>query len=129
MSIGPSAALANAWLDALGNNTAGILPIATPYVKLHVGDPGSAGTANAATETTRKLASFGAAASGSMASDADLTWTAISGSEDATHFSLWTASTGGTYLGSGTITAAAYTAGGIYTCPSGSLVISLTIAA
>jgi hypothetical protein len=129
MSIGPSAALANAWLDALGNNTAGILPIATPYVKLHVGDPGSAGTANAATETTRKLASFAAASGGSMASDADISWTSISGSEDATHFSLWTASSGGTFLGSGTITAAAYTAGGTYTCPSGSLILSLTIAA
>lgn len=126
MAVGPSAALANAWLDALGNNTAGILPIATPYVKLHTGDPGAAGTSNAATETTRKLASFAAASGGAMASDADITWTAISGSEDATHFSLWTASTGGTFLGSGTITAAAYTAGGDYTCPSGSLTISLT---
>jgi hypothetical protein len=42
----------NAILDALFNNTS--LAVAARYVKLHTGDPGEAGTANAAGETTRK---------------------------------------------------------------------------
>jgi hypothetical protein len=42
------------------------------YVKLHTGDPGEDATSNAATETTRKEASFAAASSGSIATDATL---------------------------------------------------------
>ena len=123
---GMSAYLANSFLDALGNATA--FSVTTAYVKLHTGDPGSAGTANAATETTRKACSFAAASAGSMASDADITWSSISGSEDATYFSLWDDLTAGNFLASGTITANAYTAGDDYVCPSGSLTLSLTVA-
>ena len=54
--------LENAINDAVCNNTS--LAVATVYVKLHIGDPGEAGTSNAAGETTRKAASFGASASG-----------------------------------------------------------------
>ena len=77
MATGISNYLANKWLDALGNATA--FSVTTAYVKLHTGDPGAAGTSNAATETTRKSASFSAAANGAIASDADLTWTNIAG--------------------------------------------------
>lgn len=126
MAVGMSAYTADAFLDALCNNTS--FAVTTVYVKLHTGDPGSAGTANAATETTRKAASFAASSSGAIASDADITWTSISGSEDATHFSLWDASTAGNFLGSGTITANAYTAGDDYTIPSGDLDLTLTVA-
>jgi hypothetical protein len=58
----------NKILDALFNNVS--LAVATPYIKLHIGDPGEDCTANAAVETTRKLVSFGVAASGQVASDA-----------------------------------------------------------
>lgn len=82
MATGLSSYLANSFLDALGNNTS--FAVTTVYVKLHTGDPGANGTANAATETTRKSVSFAAASSGSIASDADITWTNIAGSQDAT---------------------------------------------
>lgn len=127
MTVGISTYLANKWFDAMGNATA--FSVAMPYIQLHVGDPGANGTANTATETTRKSVSFAAAASGALASDADITWTNIAGSQDATHFSLWDASTSGNFLGSGTITANAYTAGDTYTIPSGQLTLSLTVAA
>jgi uncharacterized membrane protein YgdD (TMEM256/DUF423 family) len=126
MATGISDYLAGAWLDALGNNTS--FSVATVYVKLHVGDPGAAGTANAATETTRKEASFAAASSGSLASDAALTWTNIAGSQDATHFTAWDNISAGNFLFSGTITANAYTAGDTFTIASGSLTVSLTLA-
>lgn len=126
MATGVSSYLANAWLDAVGNATA--YSVSTVYVKLHIGDPGANGTSNAATETTRKAASFAAASSGSMASDAAITWTNIAGSQDATHFTAWDSLTTGNFLFSGTITANAYTAGDTFTISSGALTVSLTLA-
>ena len=126
MATGLSAYLCNSFLDALGNNTS--YAVTQVYVKLHVGDPGSAATANAATETTRKSVSFGAASAGAIASDADISWTNISGSQDATHFSSWDSLTAGNFLFSGTITGNAYTAGDTYTISSGNLSASLTVA-
>lgn len=126
MATGISSYLGNAWLDALGNNTS--FAVTTVYIKLHIGDPGANGTANAATETTRKSASFGAASGGILTSDADITWTNIAGSQDATHFSAWDNLTAGNFLFSGTITANAYSAGDTYTIASGSLTATLTLA-
>ncbi|MGA1111793.1 MAG: phage tail fiber protein [Ilumatobacteraceae bacterium] len=126
MATGVSSYLANAWLDAVGNATS--FSVATVYVKLHVGDPGANGTSNAATETTRKAASFAAASSGSIASDAAITWTNIAGSQDATHFTAWDNVSAGNFLFSGTITANAYTAGDTFTISSGALTVSLTVA-
>ena len=126
MATGISAYLANAWLDALGNATS--FSVTTAYVKLHVGDPGANGTGNAATETTRKAVSFAAASAGALASDADVTWTNIAGSQDATHFTAWDNATTGNFLFSGTITGNAYTAGDTYTISSGGLTVSLTVA-
>lgn len=106
--------------DAVCNNTS--LAVAQVYVKLHTGDPGEAGTSNAATETTRKAASFGASSSGVCTSDADISWTSVAGSETYSYVSLWDASTAGNCLGSGALTASvAVTAGDNFSIPSGSL--------
>jgi len=126
MATGLSAYLCNSFLNALGNNTS--YAVTLVYIKLHVGDPGSAATANAATETTRKSVSFAAASAGAIASDADISWTNIAGSQDATHFSAWDSLTVGNFLFSGTITGNAYTAGDTYTISSGNLSASLTVA-
>jgi phage gp29-like protein len=98
------------------------------YVKLHVSDPGANGTSGAATETTRKVVSFGAASAGAITSDADISWTNIAGSQDATHFTAWDNISAGNFLFSGTITGNAYTAGDTYTISSGNLSASLTVA-
>ena len=126
MAVGISSYAANALFNAIGNNTS--FAVATCYVQLHIGDPGAAGTSNTATETTRKAVSFGAAASGAISNDAQIQWTSIAGSQDATHFSLWDASSVGNFLGSGTITANSYTAGDTYTIAIGDLDLSLTVA-
>jgi hypothetical protein len=126
MATGISSYLGNAWLDALGNNTS--FAVTTVYVKLHTGDPGANGTSNAATETTRKAVSFGAASGGSLASDDAVTWTNIAGSQDATHFTAWDNVSAGNFLFSGTITANPYTAGDTFTIASGALTVSLTLA-
>lgn len=126
MATGLSAYLANALLDSVGNATS--FSVANVYVKLHVGDPGANGTANAATETTRKACTFAAASGGSISSDAAVTWTNIAGSQDATFFTAWDNASAGNFLFSGTMTGNAYTAGDTFTIPSGSLTASLTVA-
>jgi hypothetical protein len=126
MATGLSSYLANKFLDAVGNATA--YSAADVYIKLHTGDPGANGTANPATETTRESVSFGAATGGGLTSDADVSWTNIAGSEDATFFTAWDNSTAGNFLFSGAITGNPYTAGDTFTIPSGSLTASLTLA-
>jgi hypothetical protein len=120
MAEGFSTTAANAVLDSQGTTY--------PWIKLHVGAPGAAGTSNAATETTRKQATWASASAASKASNADLVWTGVAGSEDFTHFSMWTASTAGTFGGSGLITANAVTAADTFTIPSGSLTLTLPVA-
>lgn len=126
MATGLSAYLANKFLDAVGNGTA--YSAANIYIKLHTGDPGANGTANAATETTRKEVTFATASAGAIVSDAAVTWTNIAGSQDATFFTAWDNLSAGNFLFSGSITGNAYIAGDTYTIPSGSLTASLTVA-
>lgn len=86
--------------------------VSNVYVKLHTGDPGEAGTSNAATETTREEVTFNAASSGSMASSATVEWTNVSTTETYSHFSLWDNSTAGNCLWTGALSSsAAVTAG------------------
>jgi hypothetical protein len=126
MTVGLSATVANAILDALCRSVAWTDPAAV-YIQLHVGDPGSAGTSNAATNTTRQQATFGAGASGGAISNTvAITWTNVAGSEDYTHYSAWDASTSGNYLFSGTVTANAVTAGDTFTIAIGDLDVTLT---
>jgi hypothetical protein len=126
MATGLSTYLANAFLDSVGNATS--FSVVNTYVKLHIADPGANGTANPATETTRKAVSFGASSVGVLTSDAAITWTNIAGSQDATFFTVWDSLTTGNFLYSGTITGNPYTAGDTYTIPSGSLTVNLTVA-
>lgn len=101
--------LENALLNTLRGTS---LSVATVYLKLHLGDPGEDGTANAAANTSRQLVTFSAAASGSMASSAAVTWTNVSTTETYTHWSAWDASTAGNCLWSGALSASASVAAG-----------------
>jgi hypothetical protein len=126
MAHGLSAYLCNSWLDSVGNNTS--FAVAVAYVKLHTQDPGPLGTAFPTIETTRKSISFGVASAGVITSDADISWTNIAGSQDATHFTVWDNLTAGNFLFSGAVVAGAYTAGDTYTITAGNLNASLTVA-
>jgi hypothetical protein len=131
MATGMSEYLCDSWLNALCNATS--FSVTTVYMQLHTGEPGAAGTANVATETDRMTVSFGAPgapAAGvvTISNDAQVQWTSIAGSQDATHYSLWDASTSGNYLGSGTVTASAYTAGDTLTFAIGDIDLSLNVA-
>lgn len=126
MAAGISSYLANKLLEATCKATA--YSASAVYIQLHVGSPGANGTTNPATETTRKACTFATASAGVISSNADVTWTNIAGSQTATFFTAWDASTAGNFLFSGTVTANAYVAGDTLTISSGQLSASLTIA-
>jgi hypothetical protein len=121
-----AAGVANSLLDAFARNVS--YANAAVWVKLHIGDPGAAGTLNPAVETTRKQVTFGSAASGGAISNtAVVEWLNVSTTETYTWVSLWTASTAGTFLGDDLLSsAAAMTAGDTFRIPIGDL--DLTIA-
>lgn len=113
-------------LDAIGNASSFV--ISGLYIQLHTGDPGASGTANVATNSTRKSCSFAASSGGSMASDAEILWTAVPATETYTYASVWDASSSGTFVGSGTVTNGSVTAGNNFRIPSGDLVLSMSVA-
>ena len=82
------------------------------YVKLHLGDPGEAGTANPAAETTRQEATFSAASGGSADLSATVSWTSVSNTETYSHWSLWDNASAGNCLLKGALdSSVAVTAG------------------
>lgn len=133
MALGLSATIANDFLEWLCNASATSAAPTNIWIQLHTADPGSAGTTAVAGNATRKdlTASMGTAASGLISNNAAITWTTgeVDTSEDYTHWSLFDASTAGTFLCSGTMTANAVTAGDEFTIPSGDLDLSFATAA
>jgi hypothetical protein len=125
-AIGILPAEANSMLTAYAKGTS-YGGNAAFWVKLHTGDPGSAGTSNAAGNTTRQQAAFGTASGGSISTNADLVWTNVSTAETYTHVSFWTASSAGTFLGSDDLAASKTVAvGDTFTIASGSLSLAIT---
>jgi hypothetical protein len=117
----------NKMLDAWAGRTT-YTANAAVYVKLHLGDPGAAGTSNAAANTTRQVVTFGsAAATGAISNTAAVEWTSVSNTETYSHVSFWTASSGGTFLGSDDLSStAAVTAGDTFRIPTGDLDVTLS---
>ena len=103
MTLGISAAHSNGIINLMRATS---YTSFTPWLRLHTGDPGSAGTANASAETTRKALTFAdPAGTGSSAATA-VSWTTWSaGSETITHASIWDASSGGNFKMSGALAA------------------------
>lgn len=105
------------------------LVAANPWITLHIGAPGAAGTSNPATETTRKQLTWNATGSDGIVENSNaVSWTSIAGSQDATHVTLRSASTAGTVGASGTLTANAYVAGDTLSIAIGAVVASVTLA-
>lgn len=120
MATGIKAAQANSILDTL---------FGTSFIKLHVGDPGAAGTANPAANTTRKSVTWASASGGSKASGADLLWSSVPNTETYTHWSAWDDVTAGNFEASGTVSGGAVTASNDFKVASGGLTFGLTVAA
>jgi hypothetical protein len=121
--------MAQGWGPSGAGTALDALVAAYPWIQLHVGAPGAAGTANPATETTRKQATWNATGTDGVVENSNaLTWTSIAGSEDATHFTAKSASSAGNFGFSGNITANPYVAGDTYSVAIGALTVSVTLA-
>jgi hypothetical protein len=100
MAVGLSAATANSILNVFRAVT---LTGINVFMKLHIGDPGAAGTANASAVTTRNAVTWNAAAAGSMTLSALANY-AMTTSETVSHVSFWDASTAGNFQESAALT-------------------------
>lgn len=120
--------MATSWSSTSGNAALDSLLATYSWIKLHVGNPGAAGASNPAVETTRKQATWTAAAAGAASNSNLLSWTNVAGTEDYTFFTAWTLSAGGVFGFSGTVTANAVTAGDTFEVPIGDLDVTLTLA-
>lgn len=109
MTAGAASATANSWLNVLRGTT--YTGLAGLFVKLHTGDPGSAGTANASAVTTRNALTLNAASAGACTLSA-LAAYSMTATETITHVSVWDASTNGTFILSGALTASKSVANG-----------------
>lgn len=92
---------ANAWLNVLRGTT--FTGIAGTFIKLHIGDPGSAGTANPSAVTTRQSASFSVAASGAIALSNSPAFS-MTATETISHISVWSDVSAGNFHWSAALT-------------------------
>ncbi len=99
MAVGIKDTILNAWLNGLCRNIAWTQPAAF-YIKLHLADPGAAGTTSPAANTTRVVVTCSAASGGAITNSAAVTWTNVPNAETYSHISFWDASAAGTFLGS-----------------------------
>jgi hypothetical protein len=131
VTVGLSATVANDFLEWIGNASAVSAAPTNVFLQLHTGDPGPAGTVSVAGNATRKQISFGTATGGLISNDTAITWTTgeVDTGEDYTHWSMWDASTSGTFIASGLMTANAVQVGDEFIIPIGDLDLILNVAA
>lgn len=119
MTAGLASSLVSGWLNTLRSAGSAYSAVAATYAQMHTGDPGSAGTSNISVgSATRNSFTFAASSSGSALalSAAPSAYTNGGTSETLTHVSVWTASSGGTFLFSVALTASkAWASGDTFT--------------
>lgn len=100
-------AVLNKWLDVIRTGGSTFTSTTTVYLQIHTGDPGAAGTSNVAVgSTTRSAVNHNSPSSGSMTiTGTNPSYTNGGTSETITHVSAWTATTAGTFLYSGALSA------------------------
>jgi hypothetical protein len=97
----------DAWLRAVAYTGAAAL-----FLSIHTADPGNTGTSEYTTYTgTRPSIAFAAAASAASASTSQQDYAAM-GATVITHIGLWSATSGGTFQGGGSLTSPATVSAG-----------------
>lgn len=119
--------VAAAILNAVCRNTS--YANAAVYVQLHTGAPGSAGTSNVAGNSTRQAVTFGTgAASRAISNTAAPSWSAVGTAETYTYVSIWSASSGGTFLASDQLPGSGYAVTTVddFSLPVGDIDLTIT---
>jgi hypothetical protein len=125
MAVGAAAATITSYLNVLRGTT--YTAPAGQFVQLHTADPGAAGTTAVSAVTTRNALTHNAP-SGTSMTLATLGAYSMTATETISHFSVWSASSAGTFLYSGVLTASkSVTSGDTLTFTS--LTVSITPAA
>ncbi|WP_405888871.1 hypothetical protein OG762_36970 [Streptomyces sp. NBC_01136] len=108
MAEGLSTTLVSNWLNTLRAAGAAFGPVAAQYAQLHTANPGAAGTtAISAGSNTRVIFTHAASSAGSALAltGTNPAWSNGGTTETLTDISVWTASSGGTFLYSVALTA------------------------
>jgi hypothetical protein len=92
MADGLSVTVANAALSSITGTNAN-------DIQLHTGDPGSSGTANVSSTTTREAVTWNSPSAGSISASNQPAWTSWAGTngEVVTDISFWSAASSGTF--------------------------------
>jgi hypothetical protein len=125
MALGLAPGVAANFMNALVGGASFTSGTDDPWIKLHLQDPGAAGTANAAVNTTRQQALFTVGFTATISNTNVITWSSVPATETYARFSAWTLSSGGVFLFSGTVQAAQVTASGNFVVAAGGLDVAL----
>lgn len=96
------------------------------YASLHTADPGTTGTSEVSGGSpayARKAITWNAASGGNLDNNANPVFDVPAGTT-ITHFGLWSASSGGTFYGSGDITDETFAGQGTYTLNDADIALS-----
>lgn len=125
MAVGAAAGTITSYLNVLRGTT--YTGAAGQFVQLHTADPGAAGTTAVSAVTTRNALTHNAP-SGTSMTLATLAAYSMTATETISHISVWSASSAGTFLYSGVLTASkSVTSGDTLTFTT--LTVSITPAA
>ena len=110
------------------NTALGTIFTGTQWIQLHRGQPGAAGTANVATNSTRQSLTWNTAAGGVTTNVGQILWASVPATETYAYYSVWSASTAGTFHGSGQIANGSVLINQDFPIPAGALSMAITVA-
>ena len=91
--------MADGLATATANSALGTITTSAAYIGLNTGDPGSNGTSNTSSTTTREAVTWGSASGGVIAASNQPAWPSWAGTngEVVTDISFWSLSSSGTF--------------------------------
>lgn len=94
------------------------------FVSLHTANPGDSGANEVTGGSYARVSATWAAASAASRAASNQPAVNVPAGTTVTHVGYWTASTGGTFLGYGSVTPATFTNAGVYTVNTATLTLS-----
>lgn len=116
---GLATAAADVALDAIAG--------AFTWMQQHVGDPGSAGTANVATASTRFQITWDTASANLLDNTAPVEYDNVPADEEWTFFTVWSANVAGNFGFSGTVTNGEVLTGADVVYDTGQITVQFTL--
>jgi hypothetical protein len=112
--------IATAQADVAQN--AVLVPSTTYYLGLNTGDPTNTGAGEGT--DGRKAITFSASSGGSQPSSNAQSWPSANGGQTYAYFSIWSATSGGSYLRGGTLTSITPSVGATISVAAGAITLT-----